>query len=719
MKIEKESLLLNNIKKKLRDDEWEILQFSVIPNLLIEDMLFFRFQKKMGTDSIKQTILKLIRLGIFSEQNSSNASFFVIHDRIREEVINNLSEFRCFELYKVLISYYENYIKIEGIFCNQFYNDKLLCQLILGNNYEWRCCYQAAMENGDSFECQKLLEIYKKSLKLNEDVLEAWYQYYTFQNEFMQNNVPNDINNISTYYERSYILNRELYVYYNNSIGLWHLNQGSYNDAICYFKNALKFANSGYEKIVVLFNICVTLFHKEQYVQSMNLIMDIYADIPNTKFDLFTTVKLKLFQAVVDTRLYNLEQAIWHFKETIDLAKQHQEMLKTHVPLYRNHKDPRPVYAALDKDIYNYMGEVYLTKGDFREAIRYHQMGLSCKEVYEDIWGMAWAHCDLGKVYYLCGDTQIAKEHLDQSCYLFQSSNDKLSIAYPLLEISYVYQYNGDTKLAIESLKESLFLFSKKKSENNIKLVLNHLGRLYQSQGFLKLADKIFNFCLAKLNKYSFTKQTQGWIYNNLARNYLYLSDYDNALLYFQKALNIFEEICEKRGISYIINNIAEVKVKQLKYGEAYQLFMESCHSKEKMGDNHAICYTYRELAELYIEIGQFKEAYLYAKKSLDFCNKGNFTMLKGDIQMTWGNYYTQTQQLDKAWSCYKDALHNYEAQFLYSRILVCMDKLKVISCKPDIRTSLLQDKTIILIQMHSEESRLIEQVDRIIKELS
>lgn len=717
MRTEDDSLLLNNIKSKLTDDEWEILLFSVIPNILIEDMLFFRFQEKIGTDIIIKCISKLIRLGVFSKQDSNNASFFVIHDRIKE-AINNLPEFRYFESCKILLRYYENHVKKEEMFCLQFYNDKLLCQLILGNNYEWRCCYQAVMENGDSFECQKLLDIYKKSLRSNGDVLEAWFQYYTFQNKFMQKNIYNNIDNIFIF-EGSDIVDRELYVYYKNIIGLWHLKRGNYNDALCNFKNAFKSVNSDYEKMVVLYNICVTLFHKEEYVQSMNLIMDIYADIPNPQFDLFAIVKLKLFQAVVDTRLYNLEQAIWHFNETMDLTKQHQEMLKTHVPLYLNHKVPRPVYATLDKDIYNYMGEVYLTNGDFRQAIRYHQMGLSCKEVYEDTWGMAWAHCDLGKAYYLSGDTQSAKEHLDQSCNLFQNSDDKFSIAYPLLEISYVNQYNGDTKRAIESLKKSLFLFNKKKSINNIKLVLNHLGRLYQSQGFLLLADKIFNFCLTKLNDDSFTKQTQGWIYNNLARNFLYLSDYDNALLFFQKALRIFEEICEKRAISYIINNIAEVKVKQLKYGEAYQLFMESCHEKEKMGDNHAICYTYRELAELHINIGQLKEAYLYAEKSFDFCIKGNFIMLKGDILMTWGNYYTQTQQIERAMSCYKHALHNYEVQFFYSRILACMEKIKEISCKPDLSTCILQDEKNILKRMHSKESRLIEQVNMILKELS
>lgn len=721
MKDENDISLLNNIKSNLTDKEWNILQFSTIPNILIEEMLFFRFHKEFENSVIKEAIHKMKLLGIFITQNNTNIdTFIIIHDRIKD-LINNFSDIYYIESCKILVDYYNSYIQKKGGLSKQFYNDKLLCQLRLGNNYEWRCCYQFAMENGEDFECHKLLEIYRKSLETNSNnILDAWFQYYIFHNNF-KHKKQNFFTDLNSYYTstKPFIEDKELSVYFENMVGLLYLYQDDYNNALFHFRKALEFINSYREKMAIEYNICITFFYKEQYTQSKKTLLQIYTNIPNKEIDLFVELKLKLIQAAIDTRMYNLDQAISYFEETIVLAKKYQNQLKMRVPLYLSNKDPRPIYATLDKDIYNYIGEVYLIKGDFEQAILYHQMGLSCKEAYDDISGMAWAHNDLGKVYYLSGNTQLAKEHLDKSFDLFSKSDDKTSQCYPLLEYSYVYQYNGDTKKAINSLKESLLLFKCKKQNKNMVYVLNHLGRLYQSQGFLRLADKIFKFCLFQLDEKSFVKQKRGWICNNLARNYLYLSDYEKSLCFFQESLDIFEQIFEKRGISYIINNIAEVKAKQFHYKEAYQLFMKSYYLKENMGDTHAICYTCRELAELYIKLNDLENAHYYAEKSLRLCNKGNYIMLKGDILKTWGNYYTKTQQYKKAWNYYLDALNNYNIQFFYSRVIACIEKVEELPFKKQSLSNNLLDKEAILRHMQFEEEILLEQTEKLLEELS
>lgn len=718
MKVENNDFFLENLKKNLTDYEWDILCFSAIPNILLEDMLFFRFHDKMSIVFIKQTIQKLTMLGIFSIQYTKNhETFFIVHDRIKQSVSRSLDTF-FFHSCKILLRYYENYIKTGRIFCKQFYNDKLFCQLVLEDNYEWRSCYQSVMEKGDEFECQKLLDIYKKAIPFTNNILKLWFHYYTFENEFRRtgNDIPVDISDplIS---ECTNNIQRELWVYVQNIVGLLHLRQNNYSVALQHFEKAIRDANDN-EKAIIQYNICITLFHKEKYKQALNLLVAIYNYSSKMETDLFIKIKLNLLHAVLDTRLYNLESAISYFTETIEFEKKYQNTLKTHVPLYLSQKPPHPFCATLDKDIYNYMGEVYLTKGEFRQAIHFHEMGLSCKSIYEDTYGMAWAHNDLGKAYYLSGDTETAKQHLRQSCDLFRQSQHRLFVAYPLLEISYVHQYNGNTKQAIQALKQSVLLFKEKESENDMILALNHLGRLYQSQGFLNLAEKIFMFCLTRLDGTSFIKRTLGWIYNNLARNFLFLLDFDNALLHFKKALDIFQNIYEKMGISYVTNNIAEVKVKQGKYEEAQRLFMLSCQAKEEMGDKHAICYTYRELAELYIKLKQLPMAFSYIEKALSLCNQGNFIMLKGDIWISYGNYYSQKQQYKKAKDFYISALDNYQKQSFFSRMLYCLDKIKTVSYESDDFAYVLPNKESILEHIRFEESVLLETESKLLEKL-
>lgn len=707
-------VLRKKIIEMLSDEEWLVCFFSALPNIFTEELLIWCLSDLLNSIIIKDAILKLVKLDFICKQyNKESVSFYTMHERLRQ-ILNDKEDSHYIIFCKKLVEYYDYYIRKNNVFSNQYYNDKLSYQLVLNDNTEWRHCFQYVFEKGNYFECEKLLNIYHKSISSNNRLLYAWYQYYKLQNEIVNYNIYSFETANSDVYS---INNTDIFVYWLNIYGVLYVKHGKYKEADKFFMNALKYVNIDYETYVIQYNICVTYFYTQQYIKALKLLSQFH-DVVDSN-DLYFQIKIKLLMAVINMRLYRLDIALMQFKKVLNLKEIYQTQLKNTCPLFLCTKQPRPLCAPIEKNIYNYMGEVYLIQGEFQQAIQHHLKGLQYNKIFENLSGMAWANNDLGKTYYISGDTQTAKNHLEESIRLFENSDNKLSKAFPLMELSYVYQYNGDVEYAIELLKKSFFLFRKNELINDMLSSLNNLGRLYQSQGFLNVAQIIFEFCLSRFYEQNSVKQYLGWINNNIARNYLYLSEYDNAITFFNIALNLFKEISEKRGIIYVNNNIGETYAKQQKYDDALTLLIDSCREKEEMGDRHGICYSYREIGELYMKIEQPQIAYCYLDNAIDLCEQGGFIMLKGDIWTSFGNYHFYKHNVDEAMDFYMKALNNYESQNFYSRSLICTKRINKIIQKYNCTNVKLLDESRIYNKLETNEIKLMYEIQELLNNIS
>ena len=117
-------------------------------------------------------------------------------------------------------------------------------------------------------------------------------------------------------------------------------------------------------------------------------------------------------------------------------------------------------------------------------------------------------------------------------------------------------------------------------------------------------------------------------------------------------------------------------------------------------------------------KLKQLPRAFSYIEKALNLCNQGNFIMLKGDILISYGNYYSQKQQYKKAKDFYISALKNYQKQSFFSRMLCCLDKIEDISYKSDSFAYILPNKESILKHIHSKESVLLEKESKLLEKL-
>ncbi|MFE3869461.1 ATP-binding protein [Flavobacterium sp. LS2P90] len=119
-------------------------------------------------------------------------------------------------------------------------------------------------------------------------------------------------------------------------------------------------------------------------------------------------------------------------------------------------------------------------------------------------------------------------------------------------------------------------------------------------------------------------------IYNLLGNNYLYTFDNDNALYYFNKALNLKIDPIEKDNMK---NNIAFVYMEQHNYLDAIKILYPLTLKKEILEDSEAYSRILNNLGYCYYKVGN--------PKALDYLNQGLKIRLQGnnDRGLT-GSYY-------------------------------------------------------------------------------
>ena len=113
------------------------------------------------------------------------------------------------------------------------------------------------------------------------------------------------------------------------------------------------------------------------------------------------------------------------------------------------------------------------------------------------------------------------------------------------------------------------------------------------------------------------------------------LSEWDTAIDYYQKSLDIFEKIEDIHGMAATYNNLGLVYADKGEWDTAIDYYQKSLEIRERIEDIHGMARTYNNLGMVYYKKGEWDTAIDYYQKSLDIFEK------IGDIHgisQTYGN---------------------------------------------------------------------------------
>lgn len=224
-----------------------------------------------------------------------------------------------------------------------------------------------------------------------------------------------------------------------------------------------------------------------------------------------------------------------------------------------------------------------------------------------------------------------------------------------------VYQTRSNNKLSLKYYLKGIELANQ--STNNDKNKL--LGKLHRSTSFsYRYLDSNVQYLLYtkkglyyfKLNKDTLNLAQE---FSNLAVALFMLKDYQNSLLNYNIALELFTKIKNKRGIATIYTNLGLLYSKLKDYNKSNNLYFKAIKQYEEIyknynksrnsqdGGNLGLVQTL--LAQNYFEQKEFKKAEELLNISMNFQReiKDSLEIIKNYIVFT--KYYHGTNQISKA----------------------------------------------------------------------
>ena len=189
---------------------------------------------------------------------------------------------------------------------------------------------------------------------------------------------------------------------------------------------------------------------------------------------------------------------------------------------------------------------------------------------------------------------------------------------------------------------------------------LNNFGYLYDSQGKL---IKAITYYEKALNVYEDIGDKKGIaiVLNNIGTVYENQGALNKALENYQQALSLHKKIGDKVLVSYLLNNIGYIYVNQGHVEKALKIYNESLQIQKEVDDYKGMSYSFNNIGYIYEGKKEYTVALEYFKKSLlmsqKINNKSSLALALSNI----GSIYSTRNEIDSASNYYAQSLILYK----------------------------------------------------------
>ncbi len=216
-------------------------------------------------------------------------------------------------------------------------------------------------------------------------------------------------------------------------------------------------------------------------------------------------------------------------------------------------------------------------------------------------------------------------------------------------QVSNLFAINSLRKGVLEESKKwhlkGIEVAQKNKIEDYYYIHTHGLARVYMDMKDYKNALKLFNECL----NYKEDPKTIYASYINIGGIYSLLKDFDSGNRYYQKALKLIKE--DYYGIAVIKTNLASNYLELKNYDKAILFYNEALKLSEKKGYKHLMLQIRSEIGNLYYSLNKYEDAELMFSSNLYEAKKLGYL---SDQELI----YTRLKDVSVAQKKYRNAFH-------------------------------------------------------------
>jgi len=218
------------------------------------------------------------------------------------------------------------------------------------------------------------------------------------------------------------------------------------------------------------------------------------------------------------------------------------------------------------------------------------------------------------------------------------------------IEKCFNYFYSQNYQLALQAGQNAVRIYPRSAEAHMC------LGGTYSELGYFDLSIKE----LKTAEKLTNNKAALGAIYSYIGNDYDNLGDLNNALLYDDRQLEIVRDLNDQEDEGKALNNLGEIYQDQGNYDKALEYYNKSLQLRS---DPSSIAITYNNIATVYSAKGDNNKAVEYYKKAIEFAQKA-------------GNYHGTAHDMLNLGDTYIDLKNFSSAQYYLQKGLLMMQKL-------------------------------------------
>lgn len=206
-------------------------------------------------------------------------------------------------------------------------------------------------------------------------------------------------------------------------------------------------------------------------------------------------------------------------------------------------------------------------------------------------------------------DLPLAKRHMDSALWTFQDLDLQRNVALSNFQYSVLHRLAGDYDAALNSLTKYQDYVEEVKDTSNWIFAYYEKGVIYSQQGNLEESLKQF-YAANNLSEKVGNQDMLSNISNSIGLVYIDLEKYQEAENYFKSSLNIKKELgvtSEELGDTF--NSLASALKNQNKFNQALEYFDKALQNYKANDSEYGISIASFNKALIYNEQGEFRKA--------------------------------------------------------------------------------------------------------------
>ncbi len=259
-------------------------------------------------------------------------------------------------------------------------------------------------------------------------------------------------------------------------------------------------------------------------------------------------------------------------------------------------------YALLNEALLQY------GQGQYERAIEQALRANYLAEQLGDPILQAAVQAQLGLVYSTKGYAFKATSHNLAAIKLLNESLPTPEQALPYYQIGMGYALLGDTTKALIYYRQATLPLRQKEQDNIAALVLIEKGLLHVERNeWTQAKERLERGLERSASQYN----TRGMAYGNYALGLLSSSEQfnDQAMQYYQKAKDIYDQLEDKVSIAKVLQGMAKVALERKQYQEAESYLLEALNRVRSNRAMIAVKELYQSLTDVYMAAERYDKA--------------------------------------------------------------------------------------------------------------